>query len=80
MSDAKAYRMERIERLLRDLQYEITRGMLEREIDETLTFQFYVPISQAIPDGVVACRFETRPIPRWHMDPLDVQPRLKVVK
>ncbi len=78
MSDL--YRRERIERLLKELEYEITRGMMEGEIDETIGFRFYVPISKAIPDGVVACHFETRPVHRHHMALRDMEPRLKIVK
>lgn len=74
------YRRERIERLLYELRYEIERGMLEHEIDETLTFQFYVPLSRAIPNGVVRCEFRTRPIPRYAMSLGDIEPRLKLVK
>lgn len=55
-------RKERIERLLSELKYEITRGMMEREIDETIRFEFIVPISKMIPNGVVHCSFTTRPI------------------
>lgn len=80
MSEAQNYRHERIERLLNELRHEIERGMLEREIDETMGFRFYVPRSRAVPDGVVFCEFRTRPIPRWQMAPGDIQPRLKLVK
>lgn len=73
-------RRERIERMLRELRYEIERGMIESEIDETIGYRFYVPISKAIPDGVVFCEFRTRPIPRHMMHPDDMQPRLKLVK
>lgn len=55
------YRMERIERLLRELEYEVVRGMMDREIDETIVFQFIVPVSQSIPNGTVMCEFRTRP-------------------
>jgi hypothetical protein len=74
------YRKERIERLLTELCDEVERGMMEREIEEEMGFRFYVPISNKIPDGVVFCEFRTRPIPRWHMDPDQLEPRLKVVK
>jgi len=69
---------ERIERLLHELEYEVTRGMMENEIDEHMGFRFYVPISRKIPDGVVFCEFRTRPILRYCMTH-DDQPRLKVV-
>ncbi len=76
------YRQERIERLLMELRYEVERGMLEREVDETLGFQFVVPRSQAIPDGIVMCEFRTRPMPRSAMMSFDMpfEPRLRIVK
>lgn len=80
MSETVNIRKERIERLLHELRYEIEQGMLEHDIDETLEFHFYVPISARIPDGVVHCRFVTRPIPRYAMNPSDLEPRLKIVK
>ena len=57
-------RKERIERLLKELEYEFTRGVMEREIDERMGFCFVVPISHIIPDGTVFCEFRTRPSPR----------------
>jgi hypothetical protein len=80
MSDPTNFRLERIEKLLYELRYEIERGMLEHEIDETLEFDFYVPLSRAIPNGVVRCRFWTRPIPRYEMGPTSLEPRLRLVK
>ena len=80
MSDEANYRRERIERLLDELRYEITRGMMEKEIDETLGFRFYVPVSSQIPEGVVFCEFRTRPLPRHLMHPNDIEPKLKLVK
>lgn len=80
MTDPTSFRRERIEKLLHELRYEIERGMMEHEIDEELSFRFYVPVSRAIPKGVVACRFETRPVPAYMVDPRDgLQPRLRVV-
>lgn len=80
MSDK--YRKERIERLLDELKYEITRGMLESEIDETLGFRFFVPISKRIQGGFVLCEFKTRPIHRDSVLGLDIgaPPKLTVVK
>jgi hypothetical protein len=80
VADPTGFRRQRIEKLLYELRYEVERGMMEREIDETLTFNFYVPISNVIPDGVVRCQFATRPIPRHMMSAGDLQPRLKLVK
>lgn len=74
-------RQERIEKLLHELEYEVTRGMMEREIAEELFFRFFVPSSSKIPNGVVWCEFKTRPTFRENM-PMehDFQPRLRVVK
>lgn len=80
MGEIANIRQERIERLLAELRYEVERGMLEREIPEEMGFRFYVPLSRAIPDGVVFCEFRTRPITRLMMSPDDVTPRLKLVK
>lgn len=80
MSDPTNFRRERIEKLLHELRYEVERGMMEHDIDETMTFRFYVPISRAIPDGVVFCEFCTRPVHRYMMNHEDVQPRLRLVK
>lgn len=81
MTETPNIRQERIERLLHELRYEIERGMMEREIPEEMGFRFYVPISQAIPDGVVFCEFRTRPIPRHQIDfGAAAGPRLRLVK
>lgn len=79
MSDGSNIRQERIEKLLFELRYEIERGMMEREIDETMGFQFCVPISNSIPDGVVFCEFRTRPMPRYALL-VETEPRLRIVK
>lgn len=82
MADPTGFRRERIEKLLSELRYEVERGMMNREIDERIGFNFYVPISTSIPDGVVFCEFRTRPLPR-HMflsSDDDCQPRLKILK
>ena len=81
MVDTTNFRRERIEKLLHELRYEVERGMIEGDIDETLGFKFYVPISKSIPGGVVHCEFRTRPIPHYLMNPADIyQPRLRLVK
>jgi hypothetical protein len=80
MSETPNVRKERIERLLRELRYEVERGMLEREIDEEMGFRFVVPISLKIPDGVVLCEFRTRPTHRHNVSMDDIQPRLRVVE
>lgn len=81
MGDSTNFRKERIEKLLHELQYEISRGMMEHEIPEELHFRFVVPVSRKIQKGVVACRFETRPVPSHMVDPRDgFQPQLRVVE
>ena len=76
-----SYRKERIERLLEELRYEVERGMMDGEIDESLGFRFIVPVSKSIPSGVVACEFRTRPIPHYSLGAWDMQkPTLKVIE
>ena len=79
MSDTAQMRMERIERLLKELEYEVTRGIVEREIDETIVFRFIVPISHSIPDGQVFGEFRTRPVTRDQFFPGFDKPNLKLV-
>lgn len=71
-------RMERIERLLHELRYEVERGMMEREVDETISYEFCVPFSHSVRGGVVQCSFRTRPTLQmpWQQD----LERLRVVK
>lgn len=80
MTDPTNFRIERIEKLLRELEYEVTRGMLEKDIGEEMGFRFYVPVSSKIPDGVVFCEFRTRPVHRAMMHPDDIRPRLRIVR
>ena len=74
------YRQDRIERLLKELRYEVELGMIQREIDETLTFEFIVSSSARIPGGVVVCKFETRPMLSYMAPLWDAHGRLRVVK
>jgi hypothetical protein len=77
---ASTMRKERIERLLRELEYEVTRGIMEHEIDETTTFRFIIPISRAIPKGIVTCEFRTRPAHSYEAGFYGAEaPTLKVV-
>ena len=73
------YRRERVERLLAELRYEVERGMLEGELDESLGFRFVVPVSKSIPDGVVWCEFSTRPRTRYYAGVME-EPKLRVVR
>ncbi|MBB3521029.1 hypothetical protein [Rhizobium sp. BK456] len=80
MSDETNFRKERVEKLLYELQYEVTRGIMEGDLDEHMGFLFMIGVSKQISDGVVACEFRTRPVPRYHVSPDDLQPRLRVIK
>jgi hypothetical protein len=80
MADPSNFRMERIEKLLSELRYEIERGMMEQDIDETIGFSFFVPRSIQIPGGVVHCVFHTRPVPHHMMPGGAIEPRLKLMK
>ena len=79
MSEAANMRKDRIERLLRELEYEVTRGVMEREIEEQIGFRFIIPISNSIPDGQVFCEFRARPTPRGNFIGEPEKPRLKIV-
>jgi hypothetical protein len=71
-------RLERIERLLGELRYEVEIGMMQGEIDEHLGFEFTVPQSKRIPDGIVFCSFRTEPMAHYYAIPRET--RLKVIK
>ena len=73
-------RKERIERMLHELRYEVEVGMMQGDIDETLNFEFFVPVSKSIPRGVVACSFKTRPVPKYELSHDHCEPRLRIVK
>lgn len=78
VSKGAEYRRERIERLLHELKYEITRGMMEREIEEEMGFRFIVPVTKHFKTGVVMCEFRTQPVPNY-LGLGDDNPRLKLV-
>lgn len=80
MIDENNPRLCRIERMLDELRYEIERGIMENEIPEELGFQFIMPMSRKIPDGVVFFDMRMGPKPRYYMmgQPYD-KPRLKLV-
>ena len=79
MNDNTNFRRERIEKLLFELRYEIERGMIEGDIEETLNFRFIVPISKCISGDIVLCEFHTKPTHRYMLAG-DMQPKLRVVK
>lgn len=74
------YRMERIERLLNELRYEIEIGMLQGEIEESLGMNWIIPTSKTIPKGIVMCQFKTYPSPVHTSFDLAHTSHLRVVK
>lgn len=82
MSEAAKMRKERIERLLGELQYELVRGLMDGEIEEEMHWRYVLPMSKAIPGGVVTMAFVMRPSPSyavptsWGFEP---QTRLRLV-
>lgn len=79
MKEDSEFRKNRIEKLLHELKYEITRGMMEREIEEEMGFRFVVPTSKHFPKGVVWCEFMCYPRPDVN-GIVDAAPRLTLVK
>ena len=74
-------RKERIEKMLHELRYEIEVGMLQGDIEETIGFEWCVPISKSIPEGVVLCSFRTRPMHRQAAFGIGMEePRLRIIK
>jgi hypothetical protein len=71
-------KMERIEKLLDELRYEIETGMMHGDVDEHLSYTFIVPTSKNIKHGVVSCRFMTHPTDRYSAQ--IEKPRLQLVK
>ena len=67
MSDIDNIRLERINRLFKELEYEITRGVMEKEISEYLGFRFVVGVSRETNGGVVKAEFVMRPTPAYHL-------------
>ncbi|MFV1530634.1 hypothetical protein [Phaeobacter sp. JH209A] len=77
MSDGANIRRERIERLLRELEYEVTRGIMEREIEPEMGWSKILPGG---PTGTVIAEFRVRPRRSNEFSFDDRQePRLRVV-
>lgn len=78
MNTKANYRMERIGRLLEELEYEVSRGIIENEIDENILFKFTIPVSRVLTSGVVYCEFRTMPVTSYMLE--GGVNRLKIVK
>lgn len=78
MIDAADMRLKRIERLIHELEYEIVRGLMEREIEPHMGFQKIIPI-----DGnrYAVIRLDVRPTDNASFyTPDEVKPHLRIVK
>ncbi len=75
--DSANIRRERIERLLDELEYEITRGVMEREIEPKMGWSKILPGG---PTGTVIAEFRVRPCGKneWFYDDRR-PPQLRVV-
>ena len=80
MIDTKQHRINRIDTLLYELKYEVTRGIMEGDVEETMGYEFAVPVSHCLPGGVVLCEFRTRPVQHYILTPDTHQPKLRIVK
>lgn len=78
MSDE--WRKQRIERLFEELQYEITRGVMQHDITERMKFSFVIPISQEGEDWAVCFVADLRPMPRWSAPLEPDMGKLKVIE
>ncbi len=70
------FRVERIKKLLQELEYEVKRGLMECEIEEEMSYQFIFPRSRRLSNGVVQCVFFMQPTRDY---PVYEQPYLKIV-
>lgn len=77
--DPANYRAERIERLFRELKYEVTRGIMEREIDISIGFRFYVPNPDGGDSSPIRCEFRSEPDPYNFYGDETRDPQLKVI-
>jgi hypothetical protein len=81
MTTEAEYRKERIERLIHELEYELTRGVMDHEIEESLHWRYIIPVSRKIPNGVVVVQMQMWPATRDTVLPSGhTGPRLKLVE
>lgn len=72
-------RKERIEYLLNELRYEITRGLMMREIEPQFVDRFVVPMPG--PMGAVFCEFRSYPVGQGGVPPfVETKRYLRLVK
>ena len=78
MIDTKQHRINRIDILLYELKYEVTRGIMEGDIEEHMTYEFFIPQSKELKGGIIQCTFNTKPT--FYNTALYNEPKLRVVK
>lgn len=78
MTEGASIRRERIERLLCELEYEVTRGVMEQEIEPEMWFKKLIPGG---PTGEVGMTMTVRPVQRGEFfgGSLNSGPKLRVV-
>lgn len=82
MSDPTNWRIERVTQLLRELEYEVGRGIMEGDFEsERLSYIFVVPVSREDPEGVVLGRFTTLPVSsRYCLPDFELEAELKAAR
>lgn len=78
MGEAAKMRLERIERLLSELEYEITRGVMEREIEPDFHFRKLFPCAGR-GDGMAQMELHVWPATRRDMPGYTRAPKLRLV-
>lgn len=76
--DDKQARLDRISRLIHELQYEVERGFMEAEIEEHIRYEFIIPVSRTYKNGFVFCKFETYPMHRDSALGMQINPKPKL--
>ena len=70
-------RRERIERLIDELEYEVTRGIMEREIEPRFGARHLIPGG---PTDFVELRIDCGPLPQGQCYDYGSTPKLKLVE
>lgn len=79
MSESADFRLRRIEKLLHELEYEITRGVMEREIEPDLHMSKIFPCAGR-GDGLALLEVHLSPTHKYSSHAYNVRPMLRIVK
>lgn len=79
MSEAARMRKERIERLMRELEYEVIRGVMEREIEPDIHLSKTFPCP-GVGVGTAHIDFHVYPTNRYHGFSNERQPNIRLVE